>query len=150
MDELCDRIAAGEALRKICDKTEHMPSWQHVLRKLQSHDEWYDQYSRARAIQAELIGDEIVELVRAPLPDDPKLAMAEVGRRRIEADYLDRRVRQMQPRGLRNKVADAPASAAVTLSWAGGSLEVANQQPTPDEAPGKPTAEVVELSSVKK
>ena len=62
--------------------------------------------------------DQIIDLVEAPLPDDPKLAMAEVQRRRLEADHKDKHIRQMQPLGIRDKVDDKQQqSGTVTLTW---------------------------------
>ena len=42
----------------------------------------------------------------APLPNDPKLAMAEVQRRRLECDHKDKYVRQLAPSGLRDRAED--------------------------------------------
>ena len=65
-----------------------------------------------------------MDLVQAPLPTDPKLAMAEVQRRRLEADHKDKHIRQMQPLGLRNKAEDTKQSSGqITLSWSGGELQ---------------------------
>ena len=62
--------------------------------------------------------DQIIDLVEAPLPDDPKLAMAGVQRRRLEADHKDKHIRQMQPLGLRDKAEDnKQTSGKVTLVW---------------------------------
>ena len=67
-----------------------------------------------------------IDLVEAPLPSDPKLAMAEVQRRRLEADHKDKHIRQMQPLGIRDKAEDnKQSSGTITLSW--GNAEVAAQ-----------------------
>ena len=70
--------------------------------------------------------DQILDLVKMPLPGDPKLAMAEVQRRRLEADHMDKHIRQMQPLGVRDKTEDKVNDQVgqVTLSWANGSVEV--------------------------
>lgn len=62
-DEICERIANGESLRKIC-LGEHMPSQAAVFRWL--GDDRYvifrEQYARARLAQADLIFDEIIDI----------------------------------------------------------------------------------------
>ena len=124
MQEICDRIADGESLTRICNDTEHLPSWRTVLRYVQEHEEAYTQYRTARNLQCEVMRDQILDLVQAPLPTDPKLAMAEVQRRRLEADHKDKHIRQMQPLGLRNKAEDTKqTSGQITLSWSGGELQ---------------------------
>ena len=58
------------------------------------------------------------------MPADPKLAMAEVQRRRLEADHKDKHIRQMQPSGLRNKPEDANNGAgSITLTWGNATVE---------------------------
>jgi len=56
------------------------------FRHVQDSEEAYQEYRKARALQAEVLRDQILEIVERPLPDEPKLAMAEVQRRRLEAD----------------------------------------------------------------
>ena len=119
--EICERIAEGESLTKIC-KDNHLPSWRTVLRHVQDTDEAYDQYRNARALQAEVMRDEIIDLVSAELPIDPKMAQAEVGRRRLEADYKDKMIRQLQPRGVRNREEDKAdeGSGDIGIRWGSG------------------------------
>ena len=119
--EICERIAEGESLTKIC-KDNHLPSWRTVLRHVQDTDEAYDQYRNARALQAEVMRDEIIDLVSAELPIDPKMAQAEVGRRRLEADYKDKMIRQLQPRGVRNREEDKAdeVSGDIVIRWGSG------------------------------
>ena len=124
MQEICDRIADGESLTRICNDTQHLPSWRTVLRYVQEHEEAYTQSRTARNLQCEVMRDQILDLVQAPLPTDPKLAMAEVQRRRLEANHKDKHIRQMQPLGLRNKAEDTKQSSGqITLSWSGGELQ---------------------------
>jgi hypothetical protein len=121
-EEILRRLADGESLTKICDHTEHLPSYRTVLRYVQDSDDAYYEYRKARALQAELLRDQIVDLVTAPLPPDPKMAQAEVGRRRLEADYKDKLVRQLQPLGLRDKREDQHDGGAgeIVIRWGGG------------------------------
>ena len=123
LQEICDRIAEGESLTRICNNSEHLPSWRTVLRWVQENEEAYTKYRVARTLQCEAMRDQIIDLVEAPLPDDPKLAMAEVQRRRLEADHKDKHIRQMQPLGIRDKADDKQqTSGAITLSWQGATV----------------------------
>ena len=118
MQEICDRIADGESLTRICNESEHLPSWRTMLRYVQDDEDAYSAYRRARALQCEVMRDQILDLVQAPLPDDPKMAMAEVQRRRLGADHKDKHIRQMQPLGIRDKAEDSKqSSGTITLSW---------------------------------
>ena len=53
----------------------------------------YIEYRTARALRAEASKEDILEIVTAPVPNDPKLAMAEVQKRRLECDYKGKYVR---------------------------------------------------------
>jgi len=118
MQIICERIADGESLTRICNEDSSLPSWRTVLRWVQEDEDAYTQYRVARTLQCEVMRDQIIDLVEAPLPDDPKLAMAEVQRRRLEADHKDKHIRQMQPLGLRDKAEDSKqSSGTITLSW---------------------------------
>jgi hypothetical protein len=125
MTTICERIADGISLTRICNEDDSLPSWRTVLRHVQEDEEAYTAYRTARALQCEVMRDQIIDLVEAPLPDDPKLAMAEVQRRRLEADHKDKHIRQMQPLGIRDKVDDKQAqSGTLTLVWGNAEAEV--------------------------
>jgi hypothetical protein len=118
MQTICERIAEGESLTRICNESAELPSWRTVLRYVQDDADAYSAYRRARALQCEVMRDQILDLVESPLPTDPKLAMAEVQRRRLEADHKDKHIRQMQPLGIRDKAEDnKQSSGTITLSW---------------------------------
>ena len=119
-DVICQRIAEGEGLKPMCEATDHLPSWRTVLRFVREDEEAYDRYRESRQIQAETMRDQIIKLVETPLPTDPKLAMAEVQRRRLEVDAKDKHIRQMQPSGVRDKQEDAGNSGEITIKWGGG------------------------------
>ena len=53
----------------------------------------YIEYKRARALQAEILREDILEIATVLVPNDLKLAMAQVQRRRLECDQKDRFVR---------------------------------------------------------
>jgi hypothetical protein len=58
-DTICELIADGKSLREIC-KSDDMPNRATVFRWLNAHEEFSDQYARAREEQAETLADEIV------------------------------------------------------------------------------------------
>ena len=122
METICGRIAEGESLTRICNNTKSLPSWRTVLRWVQENDDAHTMYRKARALQCEVMRDQILDLVKAKLPDDPKLAMAEVQRRRLEADHMDKHIRQMQPLGLRDKSEDKQQAGQITLTWSEGNV----------------------------
>jgi hypothetical protein len=61
--EICMHIADGESVRSIC-LNEHMPSSSTIFRWLLDDDkkEFWEQYARARAIQAETMFEELLEI----------------------------------------------------------------------------------------
>jgi hypothetical protein len=124
---ICERIADGEPLTRICTVQSEYPHWRTVLRHVQDSEQAYQEYRKARALQAEVLRDQILEIVERPLPDEPKLAMAEVNRRRLEADQKDKYVRQLAPLGIRNKAedqaSDGKVSGTITLKWDDGKTE---------------------------
>lgn len=60
-DAICDRLAEGESLRKIC-LSEDMPSKATVFRWLGQNEIFRDQYARAREAQADTMADEILDI----------------------------------------------------------------------------------------
>jgi len=119
MELICNELMEGRSLAKICQGNADLPSSRTVTRHLQDSEESYIQYRKARAIQGELLRDEIIDLVEQKLPEDPKMAMAEVGRRRLEVEHKDKYIRQLQPLGIRDRAEDKndQVSGTITLSW---------------------------------
>lgn len=60
-DLICERLADGESLRKIC-LGDDMPSKSAVFRWLLDNPDFRDQYARAREAQADAIADEILDI----------------------------------------------------------------------------------------
>ena len=119
MELICNELMEGKSLVKICQSNPNLPSSRTVTRHLQDSEESYIQYRKARAIQGELLREQIIDLVEEKLPEDPKLAMAEVGRRRLEVEHKDKYIRQLQPLGIRDRAEDKTdqVSGKITLSW---------------------------------
>lgn len=120
--EILDSLTAGKSLATIC-KAKHLPSSRTILRYVQDDEEAYKRYRTARAIQAEMLKDEIIALVERPLEaTDPRSANAEVGRRKLEVETKEKFIRQLAPLGIRDKAEDKQASGTITLSWEGAEI----------------------------
>lgn len=61
-DKICEAISEGMSLRELC-RADDMPAKATVFRWLTLHQEFSDQYARAREEQAEAMADEIVNIV---------------------------------------------------------------------------------------
>ncbi len=89
-----------------------------MLKYVREDEDAYQRYREARQIQAEVMRDQIITIVEKQLPDEPKLAMAEVQRRRLEVDAKDKHIRQMQPSGVRDKKQDQDQQGGeLVLRW---------------------------------
>lgn len=58
---ICIRLSEGESLRSVC-RDEELPSKSTVLRWIARHDEFRDQYVRAKAQGAEAIAEEMFDI----------------------------------------------------------------------------------------
>jgi len=79
---ICERLALGESLRRICaegsldgDKNS-MPSKTTVFRWLEANESFRDQYARAREWQAETILDDILEIADETSHDSQEIEIA--------------------------------------------------------------------------
>jgi hypothetical protein len=62
-ERICEKIAAGKSLRRICDE-KAMPPKKIVLRWLEENPSFAAQYARAREAQADSYADELIDLAR--------------------------------------------------------------------------------------
>ena len=65
-DEICERLAEGESLNRIC-KDEHLPARRNVLKwLLKTENKLYDKfrhnYAQAREIQYQCMSDDIMDI----------------------------------------------------------------------------------------
>ncbi len=60
-DKICERLALGESLRKICLDAD-MPGRSTLFRRLRDNEEFRNQYARAREDQADAIFDECLDI----------------------------------------------------------------------------------------
>ena len=136
MQRVCDELAKGRSLHSIC-AAEDMPHRVTVLQAVQRDEDLHEMYTKARAIGAEMLVDEMFDLARRPLDGfDKQLANAEVQRRRVEIDTMKFCFARMQPRGIRNNVEDTAQSGVITLSWGGGTDEAMQRDEPPEAAKG--------------
>jgi hypothetical protein len=71
-DIVCAELGKGRSLRAIC-RDEGMPSFSAVIMWAKDNENFASQYARARAIQADVLAEEIVDIA----DEDPKLLFAE-------------------------------------------------------------------------
>lgn len=96
VDIICERIADGESLRKIC-LDEDMPSKATVFKWLGKHEEFADQYTRARESQADALFDEILHIADTPQIGQKSVSKA-TGLEITEADMIEHRRLQVDAR----------------------------------------------------
>lgn len=58
-EQICNLLMEGESLRAICQR-DNIPHMATVLSWLHKHDEFHEQYARAREIQAEVMAEDII------------------------------------------------------------------------------------------
>ena len=115
-NQICDRLAGGASLRAICSAND-MPGKTTVFRWLNEHEEFRDQYARAREAQAEHWADEIIEIA-----DDSGVDVIpeEDGRYRIDGEAIQRaRLRVEARKWLMSKLAPKKYGDRVTAEHTG-------------------------------
>lgn len=85
-DEICEAIATGGALYRLCDQFDNWPSERTVYRWLEDSDQFRQNYARARERQADRRNDEIVHI--ADEATDAALARLQVDARKWQASKL--------------------------------------------------------------
>ena len=124
MRKIAERLAEGETLIDIC-KDDDMPCYRAVTDAILVDEEVYEIYRRGRVLQGEYFADVINSVALAPLPDvDPRAQHAENGRRTLLINTLKWTTGRAQPHGIRDRKEDAPEQQAITISWAGGDIDV--------------------------
>jgi len=116
LDIIFKELMAGKSMKSICKNNEGFPHRQTVMSHIQENEEIFKRYQAARAIQGEIIADEMKDLLDAA----PPTTMTEATWRRIKLDNLDKIRRQLQPLGgIRNKPADVATGlkAEFRLGW---------------------------------
>tara|TARA_Y100000310_G_scaffold338542_3_gene428476 strand:- start:20 stop:442 length:423 start_codon:yes stop_codon:yes gene_type:complete len=94
--KVCEGLESGLSLRKVCEAPD-MPSKTSVFRWLSQHEEFRDQYARAREIGAEVRFDELEELAATATPESVSVV-------KLQVDTRKWALSKMQPRKYGDKV----------------------------------------------
>lgn len=89
--EICDRLAAGESLRQICDpetRDDFMPGRTTVLAWLDEQPEFRAKYARAREAQADAMDDKILSVADACTSEDAAAARVKIDAYKWRASKL--------------------------------------------------------------
>lgn len=70
IETICDRIAMGESLRRICEE-DGMPHHITVIRWLAKHDDFASRYAHAREIQAQTFVDKMLDVAESDPERNP-------------------------------------------------------------------------------
>lgn len=60
-DEICSRLAEGQSMRTVC-REEHIPHMATIFRWLREHEEFREQYARAKEEAADALVEEMLEI----------------------------------------------------------------------------------------
>ena len=112
-DRICEGLASGLSLRKIC-LAEEMPSVSTVCKWLTRVPEFAEQYAHAREAQADTMADEIVDIADASA-DDPKLGRLRVDARKWVAAKL--KPKKYGDKTLLGSDPDNPLPASVNVNF---------------------------------
>lgn len=82
VNEICERIASGESLRRIC-LDEHMPTERTVYLWLHKSGDFFHKYARAREMQIHYFVDEMIEIADKAMKDG-----VEAQKARLQIDTL--------------------------------------------------------------
>ena len=87
VEAICVRLIEGESLRSIC-RDPAMPAISTVCKWRNVHQEFAEQYARAREDQADTLADEIIAIADEATPEDVNVARLRVDSRKWAASKL--------------------------------------------------------------
>jgi len=96
-DRICDRLVDGRALRSIC-LDEDVVSFGIVVRWINTIPEFFEQYARARAVQVDVIFDEMHHIADTPVCGAKTIRKDDGKIETIEADMIEHRRLQIETR----------------------------------------------------
>lgn len=114
-NEICDRLAKGESLRKICgeERDDFIPGRTTVLKWLAENEAFASQYARARELQADAKFEEAWEIAETATVENVQVA-------RLKIDTIKWQTAKLQPKKYGDKVAltggdegDAPLTVVI-------------------------------------
>lgn len=89
-DAICERLADGESLRSVC-LDDDMPNKATVIRWLGLHQEFRDQYARARELQADALFDEVLHIANNTELGEKRTIKPDGGVEVVQADMIEHR-----------------------------------------------------------
>lgn len=131
-DQICERLADGESLRKIC-LSDDMPAKSSVFKWLGENKEFSDQYARAREAQADTLFDEIIDIADDGANDtytdesgNTRTDQDVIARSRLRVDARKWAASKLKPKTYGEKVEttlrgdkDNPIESRVTVEYVG-------------------------------
>ena len=108
-DSICDHIASGRSLVSWCQEGER-PSYSTIMRWLDAHESFRDNYARARQDQADYLAEEIVQIADDGLndtyltEDGPKTNQDVIARSRLRVDARKWYASKLAPKKYGEKV----------------------------------------------
>lgn len=84
-DEICEAIANKTPLARLCNERDHLPAARTVYRWLREHDEFCQNYARAKEEQADLMVEEMLEIADETDREDVQVARLRVDTRKWAA-----------------------------------------------------------------
>jgi hypothetical protein len=105
--EICERIAMGEALSAICAEA-GMPCAVSVYNWLRIHPDFADLYAQAREVQAHLMFDQMGEIARRVTPET-------AGASRLAFDILRWQAARLAPKKYGERIGDLEPDRRVTV-----------------------------------
>jgi len=141
---ICDRLAAGESLLKIC-KDPEMPSRYCVHDWIKKQPQFASDYACAKQAAGELFAEEVLEIVDADLPtlDDGRIDPGMVQLLRLRADTRKWVAAHLKPHVYGEK------AASVTIQTTGPTLVVTGL-PAPTSTPVTNQAQDVSITDADK
>ncbi len=105
-DEICNRIANGESLRKILSdpKCDWMPSTPTVFRWIEGNEDFRKQYEFARQIQAEAFADDIVSIADGSDAENAEERVSTTQRDRLRVDARKWAASELLPKKYGDKI----------------------------------------------
>lgn len=88
INRVCERIASGESLRKICETTDDIPPVSTVQKWIRDSDVFHSQYARATEERANVYFDQCQEIADNSTPETVAVARLQIDTRKWMAGKL--------------------------------------------------------------
>ena len=88
-DLICDLLAEGVSLRKVCTN-KNMPDKSTVFRWLRTHDQFRDQYTRAKEEAADALAEEIIDIADDDTQDYRTVKRGEKEFEEVNHEHINR------------------------------------------------------------